>query len=1416
MATLGAPTQDEYGNAVVTLRDFSPGAYHSALQCEGSASCPDPLYVGNRYSLKVSPARAKIVGIDEAARRLTVQHQRVRENTAVYAQQASDGAANDTVVNANIFVTAPHASGASLEEAVTAAHVRDTSIARMLGGREVVADVSIYDHGDLATRREYRYFDSKMDITGFGNLGFGRVEDTRYKPVGNGEKILKTISYYHQEATRTHRLAGNLKQRVVLYGDPGTPDANLQTLSDTRNAWEVRIYQDDLDSGSPSPHYFPYVAASSTEKWDLNGATHGVSNLTRVPDTSPSCDPLAQSAMDTIPLVDAGSTHDNRYHALGVPLYVDTINCGGNSDNAVVRSTVENSDITHVDHVIPLIGRVDQSAATGDRADHLSVAQVRSKAYTYTTRGQRRTETQAPEGDATVRLTTTYSYNNYGAVSSLVESWQDAANDGVDFIERTSSLSETYNSAGVRTTVATNALGHTETTTFDAVFGLPINVTDANGLVTSTRYDAMGRVERVAYPDGTASDYDYRTCGNCFDAHNRRAAYYVQEKSTGASATRAFFDARGRDLGSRSRALDGQFVYQVNTYDVLGRLRSASNPDFATGNVTRHVYDALDRVDTTTHPDGSTTQHRYNGLSTTTTNALGQTHTRTTNAVGWVMRATDNAATPVDYTYWPFGELKSTQVNSNATTTVTMAYDIIGRKTLLDDPNTGVVSYRYNALGLVAEETDAKGQVTHYTYDRLGRQVGRTDDATGLNGPSVSHSWIYDTQANGIGQLATLSGVDTQGRTYRETYTYTPLSLPQATETRINGFNTTLHNHYDNFSRLIAQTYPSGFGVVYRFNSHGHMDRIHDRDNYAIWQAHAANAWGSVTSATLGNGVSLTRSDDVHFGRVSHLGASKDGLTIQNHDYNFDALGNLRYRTDVRAGISQHFCYDGLNRLASIEAQADACGAPHYHYDPLGNLTAKAGISGTLSYGQYGAGPHAVTTANGLTYTYDANGNMVRAHNGGGDVRNVTYSAFNKPTIVIDGANRSDLIYGPHQERIQRVDNDGRTTTYAALGIYEEIDDHGIVDKIHLIGDIAHYITQDGPDDGVYTYPHRDHQGSVMAVSEEVVASAADIRWQSHDAWGQRREQHWAGATLGTDYIPEDSARGYTDHEHLDNVGLIHMNGRVYDPVLGRFLSPDPLVQAPHNTQSYNRYAYVFNNPLSFVDPTGYKKTCLEDDYSPACPDSGSGDNETEEMVVTPERDWLMRLLEDRERKAAQQFFRDLQGDSAWGVDNTFNTSQVLNSDGVEVIEEVASLGRLIVNIIFGTGGKQAAKNAAKNNAKKEAKEEAKKKDALSKGGVKGGLDDLFKSGRTPKASELKKFTEQQGFKPSQTANGPLKFVDENGVTRITIKRGSSRAPGSGNPHVELRNSSGQRVDPAGNPVTRKSPGNHTPIDFDL
>ena len=90
----------------------------------------------------------------------------------------------------------------------------------------------------------------------------------------------------------------------------------------------------------------------------------------------------------------------------------------------------------------------------------------------------------------------------------------------------------------------------------------------------------------------------------------------------------------------------------------------------------------------------------------------------------------------------------------------------------------------------------------------------------------------------------------------------------------------------------------------------------------------------------------------------------------------------------------------------------------------------------------------------------------------------------------------------------------------------------------------------------------------------------------SNDVWGKRLETNWNGNEVSESQT-QGNQRGYTDHEHLDSIGLIHMNGRVYDPKLARFISPDPYIQDPYNTQSFSRYSYVWNNPLRHTDPTG-------------------------------------------------------------------------------------------------------------------------------------------------------------------------------------------------------------------------------------
>lgn len=112
-------------------------------------------------------------------------------------------------------------------------------------------------------------------------------------------------------------------------------------------------------------------------------------------------------------------------------------------------------------------------------------------------------------------------------------------------------------------------------------------------------------------------------------------------------------------------------------------------------------------------------------------------------------------------------------------------------------------------------------------------------------------------------------------------------------------------------------------------------------------------------------------------------------------------------------------------------------------------------------------------------------------------------------------------------------------------------------------------------------YVHPDHLGSIHFITDESGSVEQEL---SFDAWGRHRNAtNWGYSSLPTSKFE----RGYTFHEHLSEFDLINMNGRVYDPMIARFLSPDPVLQSPGNLQNYNRYSYCYNNPLIYTDPSG-------------------------------------------------------------------------------------------------------------------------------------------------------------------------------------------------------------------------------------
>ncbi|GGO64095.1 RHS repeat domain-containing protein [Bowmanella pacifica] len=216
-------------------------------------------------------------------------------------------------------------------------------------------------------------------------------------------------------------------------------------------------------------------------------------------------------------------------------------------------------------------------------------------------------------------------------------------------------------------------------------------------------------------------------------------------------------------------------------------------------------------------------------------------------------------------------------------------------------------------------------------------------------------------------------------------------------------------------------------------------------------------------------------------------------------------------------------------------------------------------------------------------FNYDAQGNLLS-----GDGLSLTYNSFRQPTQVSRDGETIQYSYAADLQRVKESRSD--LVTYEVDKVYEQSSDGSwrlYVEDIAIVG----YQPQDGYS---LAYTHRDRLGSAVTYTNE--GGLVTARRQ-YDPFGKPR--HWDGEMMDVaklrHYMPIEgvnnlaiSRKGFTDHRHMDEVQLIHMNGRVYDYNVGRFLSVDPIIQSPGNSQSINPYSYIMNNPLAGTDPSGY------------------------------------------------------------------------------------------------------------------------------------------------------------------------------------------------------------------------------------
>jgi len=203
----------------------------------------------------------------------------------------------------------------------------------------------------------------------------------------------------------------------------------------------------------------------------------------------------------------------------------------------------------------------------------------------------------------------------------------------------------------------------------------------------------------------------------------------------------------------------------------------------------------------------------------------------------------------------------------------------------------------------------------------------------------------------------------------------------------------------------------------------------------------------------------------------------------------------------------------------------------------------------------------------------------------------ITWTSYNLPAALSASGYTASFNYAPDRSRWRQIATyTGSTdTTIYVAGLVEKLTTSVRVHWKHRIavpsGEVQVVRRSDGTNDVFYITT--DHLGSTDTVTD---AAANVLARESFGVWGARRAANWQGSPSPGEWqqIANTTRRGYTGHEQLDNLLLVHMNGRVYDPAIGRFMSADPYVNGVNATQAWNRYGYVGNNPLAYTDPSGY------------------------------------------------------------------------------------------------------------------------------------------------------------------------------------------------------------------------------------
>jgi len=1021
---------------------------------------------------------------------------------------------------------------------------------------------------DVGTQTFYRFEEPRVDLQGRGFLGYATVR------VWNPARPMERTTTF-DNTTRDGTIYPNAHRpksmrTVVPIVDQG-PEGVIDKLANGDARISETTFDYELRRPQSGPSHFVFTKATHEREWEEKVAIDWtIASRVHITDIDGAGPQGASRQHDTTVRVDD-------YNNLEL-LHDATV--GG-----VIHTVTRTYDIRPADWLVGLLlTQTEASYDVGEVPDWLHALNH------YDPLGRLDTSTVEPNGDPDLTVARNLVHDGRGRLIQETRTadgqpprvrhfaYGDPSGEGVFLSQQWDEV----NSAIVLSKWMYAVPG----------FGGTMGIIDANGGIATTVHDDLGRPVLVtgAGTQPTSIAYSAWTQGGWM------AGVEVQvDDATGGSMV-VDTDARGLEVERRHVGWNGQVSVTNAGYDRFGRVLWQSRPGWGTASSSRteRTYDSLGRVRAEQAPDGALSTQTYTFFERTATDPQLRVRKIVQDADRRVVEAIDlHNGQPLSTTYSYVHGSQPEWVIDPESNMIHSVFDARGRRTLLEDPDAGVRSTRYDGFGDVVETGDGTGNTTSYTLDRVGRvtEIASTVDGT------TTLSW--DTQPHGLGRLAKTVSPD---NTIVDSY-YDDIGRPTKTDWTVAGPVVSMFSveqTYDSNGRLEELRYPyvpnrprmvvqpiygdisGAVSAVAAMGADNHW--------FEAWKVTERNANNSLAGGQYGDSIQTHRTYDPVSDRLETIETTGEPGSIVAFEYDYYNDGRLRQRRDKVANRDEHFEYDDLRRLSMWGVVEDGS-VTNYKYDNLGNLTGVEDVNGAQTEANLytGSGPHQLNERDGVVYHYDERGRLDSSDAG----LLIAYTDFDLPKSYRKGDDVTELKYDAGHHRVRKSGPSG-TTIYIG-GIYERRED---------AQGTKHVFNISGPDGMVaqvvydQTYPTEDnieylHQDPLGSVALATTATGSEIERLFYEPFGRRID---ANGQLLTGPM-SDVRTGFTGHRHDDELGLIDMRGRTYDPILRRFLQPDPVVQDAYAGQNYNRYSYVMNDPVNLIDPTGMM-VAIPDDKS--------------------------------------------------------------------------------------------------------------------------------------------------------------------------------------------------------------------------